>query len=69
MNKNIIAVLLILLGINLIKSQDVEQILIGTKHSLWSNILNENREYWVSLPDSYKDQKIILQNIPNTYSA
>ena len=64
MNKNIIAVLLILLGINLIKSQDVEQILIGTKHSLWSNILNENREYWVSLPDSYKDQKSSYKTYP-----
>lgn len=56
MNKNIIAVLLLLIGINQVKSQDAEQIVIGTKHSLRSNILNEDREYWVSIPDSYHDK-------------
>lgn len=53
MNKNIIAVLLLLIGINQVKSQDVGSIVIGSKHSLWSEILNEDREYWISLPDSY----------------
>lgn len=53
MNKNFIAVLLLLIGINQVKSQDVGSIVIGSKHSLWSEILNEDREYWISLPDSY----------------
>ncbi|WP_149277323.1 alpha/beta hydrolase-fold protein [Pareuzebyella sediminis] len=56
MYKNIIIVLLLLMGINQVKSQDVGQIVIGTKHSLNSNILNEDREYWISLPDSYNDK-------------
>lgn len=53
MNKNIIAVLLLLIGINQVKSQDVGSIVIGSKHSLWSDMLNEDRAYWISLPDSY----------------
>ncbi|MBZ0178472.1 MAG: hypothetical protein K8F36_04195 [Melioribacteraceae bacterium] len=64
MNKNIIAVLLLLIGINQVKSQDVGQIVIGTKHSLRSNILNEDREYWISLPDSYNDKESSYQRYP-----
>ncbi|MDD3557906.1 MAG: alpha/beta hydrolase-fold protein [Melioribacteraceae bacterium] len=64
MNKNIIAVLLLLIGINQVKSQDVGQIVIGTKHSLRSNILNEDREYWISLPDSYNDKESSFQRYP-----
>jgi hypothetical protein len=33
MRKNIIVVLLLLIGINQVKSQDAGQIVIGTKHS------------------------------------
>ncbi|SDC64288.1 hypothetical protein SAMN04488104_100327 [Algoriphagus faecimaris] len=47
------AILLLLIGINQVKSQDTEQIVIGTKHSIKSTILSEDREYWISLPDSY----------------
>lgn len=64
MNKNIIAVLLLLIGINQVKSQDVEQIVIGTKHSLRSNILNEDRAYWISLPDSYNDKESSYMRYP-----
>lgn len=56
MSKNIIVVIFFLLGINQVKSQDVEQIVIGTKHILHSNILNEDREYWVNLPESYNNE-------------
>ena len=42
--KNIIIVLFFLIGINQVKSQDAGQIVIGTKHILHSNILNEDRE-------------------------
>lgn len=64
MNKNIIAVLLLLIGINQVKSQYVEHIVIGTKHSLRSNILNEDREYWISLPDSYNDKESSYKRYP-----
>ena len=53
MNKNIIVALIFLFGFNQVKSQNVEQIVIGTKHILHSNILNEEREYWINLPESY----------------
>jgi len=64
MNKNIIAVLLLLIAFNHVKSQDVEQLVIGTKHSLRSNILNEDREYWMSLPDSYNDKESSYKRYP-----
>jgi enterochelin esterase-like enzyme len=64
MSKNIIAVLILLIGINQVKSQDVGQIVIGTKHSLRSDILNENREYWISLPDSYNVQESSYKSYP-----
>lgn len=53
MKKSILALLLILICINQVKSQDTDQIVIGTKHSIKSTILKEDREYWVNLPDSY----------------
>lgn len=64
MNKNIIAVLLLLIGFNQVKSQDVEQIVIGTKHLLHSNILNEDREFWIILPDSYNDKESSYKSYP-----
>ncbi|MDC6389579.1 alpha/beta hydrolase-fold protein [Maribacter sp. PR1] len=64
MSKNIIVVLLLLIGINQVKSQDVNQIVIGTKHSLRSAILNEDREYWISLPDSYNDKESFYKSYP-----
>ncbi|MBW8198475.1 alpha/beta hydrolase-fold protein [Flagellimonas abyssi] len=64
MYKNIIAVLLLLLGINQVKSQDVGQIVIGTKYSLRSNILQEDREYWISLPDSYNNKESSYKRYP-----
>jgi predicted alpha/beta superfamily hydrolase len=64
MNKNIIAVLFFLIGIYQVKSQEVEQIVIGTKHLLHSNILNEDREYWISLPDSYHDEESSYKRYP-----
>lgn len=39
----------------LVRAQDTATIEIGTKHKLHSNILNEDRGYWISLPDSYHD--------------
>lgn len=64
MSKNIIVVLLLLIGINQVKSQDIGQIVIGTKHSVRSNILNEDREYWISLPDSYNEKESSYKRYP-----
>lgn len=49
---------------NQVKSQDNEQISIGTKHLIWSKILNENREYWISLPDSYYNKETSYKRYP-----
>lgn len=49
---------------NQVKSQDIAQVVIGTKQSLRSNILNEEREYWVSLPDSYNDKESSYKRYP-----
>jgi predicted alpha/beta superfamily hydrolase len=64
MSKNIIVVIFFLIGIHQIKSQDVDQIVIGTKHILQSNILNEAREYWVSLPESYNNEGSSYKSYP-----
>lgn len=53
MNKHFIAVILFILGLSQVRSQNAEQIVVGTKHHLHSNILNEDREFWISLPESY----------------
>lgn len=64
MSKNIIIVLFFLVGINQVKSQDVGQIVIGTKHILHSNFLNEDREYLVSLPESYSNEGSSYKRYP-----
>ncbi len=64
MSKKFILLLFLLIGVNQVKSQDVEQIVIGTKHILHSNILNEDREYWISLPDSYNDEESSYKSYP-----
>ena len=64
MNKYFIAVILFILGLNQVRSQNVEKIIIGTKHIIHSNILNEDREYWISLPDSYNDEMSSYKSYP-----
>jgi len=64
MSKSLIVAFLFLFGINQVKSQDAAEVVIGTKHSLRSNILNEEREYWISLPDSYNDKESTYKNYP-----
>lgn len=53
-----------LIGINQVRSQDVGDIVIGTKHTLTSRILNEDREYWINLPDSYHDPESSYKRYP-----
>lgn len=64
MNKKIIVVLFLLIGIKSVKSQNTEQIEIGTKYILHSNILNEDREYWVNLPESYSNEESFYKRYP-----
>ena len=64
MSKNIIAVLLFLIGVKQVISQDAANIEIGTKHKLHSHILNEDREYWISLPESYNSQESFYKKYP-----
>ena len=60
MRNKIIVLLLLLIELNSAQSQDSESIIIGKKHTIHSNILDEEREYWISLPESYS-------NIENSY--
>jgi len=64
MSKKIIIVIFFLIGINQVKSQNAGQIVIGTKYILHSNILNEDREYWVSLPESYSKEESSYKRYP-----
>ena len=64
MNKKIIVALFFLIGINQVRSQNTTQIVIGTTHILHSNILNEDREYKVSLPESYTKEESIHKKYP-----
>ena len=56
MFKFIAVIFFLLSGIHLANSQNVDQIVLGIKHSLHSKILDEDREYWVNLPESYYDE-------------
>ncbi|WP_296317130.1 alpha/beta hydrolase, partial [Winogradskyella sp. UBA3174] len=64
MSNSIIVALIFLFGFNQVKSQNVEQIVIGTKHILHSNILNEEREYWINLPESYNNDEESYKKYP-----
>lgn len=44
-----------------------ETIDIGTKHSVFSSILNENRSYWVYLPPLYDDERYGKAHYPVIY--
>jgi predicted alpha/beta superfamily hydrolase len=64
MSKKIIAVLFFFFGLSQVKSQQVEQLTIGSKQLIHSTILDEDREYWVSLPDSYSDKGASYKKYP-----
>lgn len=53
MSRTIASLLFLLFTIHGVQAQDNDPIVIGTKHSVASEVLGENREYWVSLPESY----------------
>ena len=64
MSKNTIVILFFLIGMNQVKSQNTGEYVIGSKHLLHSDILNEDREYWVSLPESYSDEGSSYKSYP-----
>ena len=64
MRKNISIVLFLLIAVNQVKSQENRPIVIGTKQIHHSNILNEDREYWVSLPESYSKEESSHKKYP-----
>lgn len=54
MSQRIITIVLSLFtSLGSITAQPADQITIGSKHVIQSEILSEEREYWVSLPYSY----------------
>ncbi|GAA4280785.1 alpha/beta hydrolase-fold protein [Gaetbulibacter aestuarii] len=64
MKKAILIISFFLLGIIQAISQNNEQITIGTKHTLHSKILNENRPFLVSLPEGYNDKNSSYKRYP-----
>ncbi|WP_426430515.1 alpha/beta hydrolase-fold protein [Winogradskyella sp. HB-48] len=64
MNKRIYIALFFLIGLYPLKSQNIENIVIGTKHQIHSDVLNEDRAYWLSLPDSYYDESSSHKSYP-----
>lgn len=57
-------VLLIIIGLGNANSQEIEEISIGSKHFIQSDILNEEREYWISLPNSYNQEQLSYKKYP-----
>lgn len=53
MSRFIASLLFLLSIIPVARAQENDQIIIGTKYSIHSDVLGEYREYWVSLPESY----------------
>jgi len=52
------------MGIRFCNAQLNEQIVIGHKHIIKSEILSEEREYWVSLPNSYDAELLSYKAYP-----
>jgi len=62
-SKSIIFILAVI-GAHLSYAQSVNEITIGTKYKFHSNILGEDREYWVSLPESYNEETSSYKSYP-----
>ncbi|MHA7130650.1 alpha/beta hydrolase-fold protein [Algoriphagus namhaensis] len=53
MKQSLLVTLILLVSIYQVKAQEKSTITLGTKHTLFSDVLEEDREYWISLPESY----------------
>ncbi|MGJ5642083.1 alpha/beta hydrolase [Formosa sp. S-31] len=60
-------IFLVLLIINVTVHYGQESILIGEKYFLESQVLNESREFWVSLPKHYNDTVYAKKTYPVCY--
>ncbi|TYQ00058.1 hypothetical protein C7447_101666 [Tenacibaculum adriaticum] len=58
---------LIILHIFIFKSHSQSKIVIGEKFKIFSKTLNEEREYWISLPDNYNDTIYEPEKYPVTF--
>jgi len=56
--------LILLIAIQSLHAQEMEPIVLGSRHTLSSTILNETREYWVSLPESYDEKEAAQKHYP-----
>ena len=63
-SKITITLLILLANPCLMNAQSIDEISIGTKHIFHSNILDEDREYWVSLPESYSEETMADKKYP-----
>jgi len=61
---NRLIVLLLLLAHMPLVGQNLPDITIGTRHSIFSDTLDEEREYWVSLPDGYTNPLYAYKSYP-----
>ena len=57
-------VILLFLGLGSSNAQNSGQISIGSKHLIQSEILLEEREYWISLPTSYNREELSYKKYP-----
>jgi len=64
MTKPITLLLFLLAGIDLANAQNADQVVIGTKHIIYSGILDEDRAYWVGLPESYHEETSSYKRYP-----
>jgi predicted alpha/beta superfamily hydrolase len=64
MNQCIITCFLLLASFFQGYTQDSNEIVIGNKHQIHSDILNEERSYWVGLPESYNDETASYKRYP-----
>lgn len=64
MDQKFLLLLVLFMGINQFNAQENSQIVIGEKHQLHSTILEEDREYWISLPDSYDNENSSYKKYP-----
>ncbi|MFT4738937.1 MAG: putative alpha/beta superfamily hydrolase [Cyclobacteriaceae bacterium] len=64
MYKYIILTCSLLAGIHSLCAQGEDQIMIGTEYMYSSEILNEERAYWVSLPESYSETTSSYKTYP-----
>lgn len=53
MSKSITLIIFLLFSVHAVHAQEEDPIIIGTKKLIHSEVLDEDREYWISLPESY----------------